>query len=304
MTDGVKIGPGTVDFYPPMGVPLRMSAIDRPTARRVGGRAGSAAPSFPVEVPRANARHAVPAVPLRSVSSPRSGRHRGHPPPCSSAASRRSPWSRSTPPYGVRAEGSIAAAIEPRQVVSMLILSFVVVVQRRISRCSITPMWPTPSCMHRFRSSPGSNGIDHSVADECLRPTPRRRRLRRQSSRSSTTGWRGLQPRMTSPPPVRRHRRPTSASTTSGDHRPRSGADTVWPARLPAFVGRRSGRRRCARLLDRAVVRIGLATRHRLRAAELTPRRQRLAPMRSTRRSPTNRGPIARPRWCCRTIGR
>ncbi len=304
MTDGVKIRiQGTVDFYPPNGrLQLRMSAIDPTYTLGVLAAEREALLRRLSEsgMLRANARHAVPAVPLRVgvVTSIGSAAH----------ADITTVFERSeraftlvevdTAVQGAGAERSIAAAI---RAASEAGVDVVLVVRGGGSKTDLA-VFDHADVADAIVHAPIpvftgiGHDIDHSVADEVAHTAHTTPTAAAQAIVAVVDDWLArLASRETD---IAHHTRRALASADDrlerlqrdvvGPPAARSNAlIPVWPTRLPAFVGRRSGRRR---------VRSPSST-GRSSASDSPPatgfvppssrsKRRRLAPTRSTRRSP------------------
>ena len=173
MTDGVKIRiQGTVDFYPPNGrLQLRMSAIDPTYTLGVLAAEREALLRRLSEsgMLRANARHAVPAVPLRVgvVTSIGSAAHADITTVFERSEQAFTLVEVDTAVQGAGASGRLQRRSEPPvRRASMSFLSFAVVVQRRSRGLR------SRRCGRRDRAAPTpvftgiGHDIDHSVADE------------------------------------------------------------------------------------------------------------------------------------------
>ncbi len=303
MTDGVKIRiQGTVDFYPPNGrLQLRMSAIDPTYTLGVLAAEREALLRRLSEsgMLRANARHAVPAVPLRVgvVTSIGSAAH----------ADITTVFERSeraftlvevdTAVQGAGAERSIAAAIRAAGEAGV---DVVLVVRGGGSKTDLA-VFDHADVADAIVHAPIpvftgiGHDIDHSVADEVAHTAHTTPTAAAQAIVAVVDDWLArLASRETD---IAHHTRRALASADDrlerlqrdvvGTTGPRSSAlIPVWPTRLPAFVGRRCEQRRV-----RSPSWTGRSS-----ASDSPPatgfvppssrsRRQRLAPMRSTRRS-------------------
>ena len=288
MTDGVKVRiQGTVDFYPPNGrIQLRMSAIDPTYTLGVLAAEREALMRRLSEsgMLRANARHAVPDMPLRVgvVTSIGSAAH----------ADITTVFERSeraftlvevdTAVQGAGAERSIVAAIRAAGEAGV---DVVLVVRGGGSKTDLAAFdhadvanaivhAPTPV----FTGI--GHDIDHSVADEVAHTTHTTPTAAAQAIVAVVDDWLArLSSRETD---IAHHtRRALNSADERLEHRQHDVVRTTGRAleRADTRLADASARlRRSAvrpettalALLDRAVVRIGLATRHRLRTAELT----------------------------------
>lgn len=288
MTDGVKIRiQGTVDFYPPNGrLQLRMSAIDPTYTLGVLAAEREALLRRLSEsgMLRANARHAVPAVPLRVgvVTSIGSAAH----------ADITTVFERSeraftlvevdTAVQGAGAERSIAAAIRAAGEAGV---DVVLVVRGGGSKTDLA-VFDHADVADAIVHAPIpvftgiGHDIDHSVADEVAHTAHTTPTAAAQAIVAVVDDWLArLASRETD---IAHHTRRALAS--ADDRLERLQRDVVGTTvraleRADTRLAEASARlRRSAvrtetsalALLDRAVVRIGLATRHRLRTAELT----------------------------------
>ena len=288
MTDGVKIRiQGTVDFYPPNGrLQLRMSAIDPTYTLGVLAAEREALLRRLSEsgMLRANARHAVPVVPLRVgvVTSIGSAAH----------ADITTVFERSeraftlvevdTAVQGAGAERSIAAAIRAADEAGV---DVVLVVRGGGSKTDLA-VFDHADVADAIVHAPTpvftgiGHDIDHSVADEVAHTAHTTPTAAAQAIVTVVDDWLArLSSRETD---IAHHtRRAFTRADERLEHLQHDVVRTTGRAleRADTRLADASARlRRSAvrtetsalALLDRAVVRIGLATRHRLRTAELT----------------------------------
>ncbi len=288
MTDGVRVRiQGTVDFYPPNGrLQLRMSAIDPTYTLGVLAAEREALLRRLSEsgMLRANARHAVPIVPLRVgvVTSIGSAAH----------ADITTVFERSeraftlvevdTAVQGAGAERSIAAAI---RAVGEAGVDVVLVVRGGGSKTDLA-VFDHADVADAIVHAPTpvftgiGHDIDHSVADEVAHTAHTTPTAAAQAIVAVVDDWLArLSSRETD---IAHHtRRALATADERLEHLQRDVVRTTGRAleRANTRLANSSARlRRSAvrtetsalALLDQAVVRIGLATRHRLRTAELT----------------------------------
>lgn len=288
MTDGVKIRiQGTIDFYPPNGrLQLRMSAIDPTYTLGVLAAEREALLRRLSEsgMLRANARHAVPVVPLRVgvVTSIGSAAH----------ADITTVFERSeraftlvevdTAVQGAGAERSIAAAIRAADEAGV---DVVLVVRGGGSKTDLA-VFDHADVADAIVHAPTpvftgiGHDIDHSVADEVAHTAHTTPTAAAQAIVTVVDDWLArLSSRETD---ITHHtHRALARADERLDHLQRNVVRNIGRALERADIRLTDASARLRRsavrtetsalaLLDRAVVRIGLATRHRLRTAELT----------------------------------